>query len=182
MTLMIALQLTNTAHANCGNYAKANALIDELAALADETGSVVGMMQRGVLFAVTGRAADAVQTITSGLNALLATGQTFGRPTYLSHLARAHAELGRIDDALRCIDEAITAVETTKEKRFEAGVYRVAGEIALMAPKPDAAKAQACFKRALTVARQQQLRWRSRRGGPIVWVACSRRHAICPET
>jgi predicted ATPase len=32
----------------------------------------------------------------------------------------------------------------------------LAGEIALMSPEPDAAKAQACFERALAVARAQQ--------------------------
>ena len=36
------------------------------------------------------------------------------------------------------------------------GVNRVAGEIALKSPEPDAAKAQEYFERALTVARQQQ--------------------------
>jgi hypothetical protein len=35
-------------------------------------------------------------------------------------------------------------------------VHRVAGEIALKSPKPDAAKAEAYFERALAVARQQQ--------------------------
>ena len=32
----------------------------------------------------------------------------------------------------------------------------MAGEIALLSPEPDAAKAEACFERALAVARQQQ--------------------------
>ena len=50
----------------------------------------------------------------------------------------------------------MTAVETTKEKWCEAEVNRVAGEIALMSPEPDAAKAEAYFDRALTVARAQQ--------------------------
>jgi predicted ATPase len=50
----------------------------------------------------------------------------------------------------------MTAVETTKERWWEAEVYRTAGEIALMLPEPDAAKAEAYFERALAVARQQQ--------------------------
>ena len=50
----------------------------------------------------------------------------------------------------------MTAVETTKEKWFEAEIHRVAGEIALMSPEPDAAKAEAYFERALAVARKQQ--------------------------
>jgi len=50
----------------------------------------------------------------------------------------------------------MTAVETAKERWHEADVYRIAGEIALLLPEPDVAKAEACFERALAVARQQQ--------------------------
>ena len=78
------------------------------------------------------------------------------RRCILSYLARAHAELGQFDDAWRCIDEAMTAIETTKEKWCEAEVHRMAGEIALKSPQPDAAKAEAYFERALAVARKQQ--------------------------
>ena len=74
----------------------------------------------------------------------------------MSHLAGAYAELGQFEDAWRCIGEAMTAMETTKERWCEAEIYRVAGEIALMSPEPDAAKAQAYFERALAVARKQQ--------------------------
>src|ERR1700693_615235 len=37
-----------------------------------------------------------------------------------------------------------------------AEVHRIAGEIALMSPEPDAANAEAYFERALAVARAQQ--------------------------
>ena len=77
-------------------------------------------------------------------------------PMYLSNLATAYAELGQFDDAWRCIGEALTAMETTKEKWWSAEINRVAGEIALLSPEPDAAKAEAYFERALAVARQQQ--------------------------
>ena len=50
----------------------------------------------------------------------------------------------------------MTAVETTKERWCEADVHRIAGDIVLTAREPDAAKAEACFERALSVARQQQ--------------------------
>jgi predicted ATPase len=50
----------------------------------------------------------------------------------------------------------MTAIETTGERWFEAEVNRIAGEIALKSPQPDAGKAQAYFERALTAARQQQ--------------------------
>jgi predicted ATPase len=50
----------------------------------------------------------------------------------------------------------MTAAETTKERWFEAEIQRIAGEIALKSPVPDAAKAEAYFERALAVARKQQ--------------------------
>jgi predicted ATPase len=71
-------------------------------------------------------------------------------------LPKAYAKIGQFDDARRCIGEAMTAVETTKEGLWEAEINRIAGEIALMSAKPDAAKAQTYFDRALSVARQQQ--------------------------
>jgi predicted ATPase len=39
---------------------------------------------------------------------------------------------------------------------FEAEVHRIAGEIALQSPRPDATKAQEYFERALAVSRKQQ--------------------------
>ena len=77
-------------------------------------------------------------------------------PLSLTYLTRAYAELGQFDDAWRSIGEAVTIVETTKERWCEAEVNRVAGEIALKSPQRDAVKAEAYFDRALAVARQQQ--------------------------
>ena len=47
-------------------------------------------------------------------------------------------------------------VETSKQRLYEAEVNRIAGEIALLSPKPDQTKAQTQFERALAVAHQQQ--------------------------
>jgi predicted ATPase len=71
-------------------------------------------------------------------------------------LARAYGALGKFDDASRCVGEAMTAMATSNETWWEAEVCRTGGEIALLSPNPDAAKAQAYFERALAVARQQQ--------------------------
>ena len=114
------------------------------------------MLLQGHLLALTGKASEAVQMMTSGITALRSTGATLWMPSHLSRLARAHADLGQFDDAWRCIDEAMTAVETTKERWCEAEINRIAGEIALLSPQPDAARAEACFERALVVARKQQ--------------------------
>ena len=159
-SLIYALVLTSLTHIHCGNYAVANAQLDEVVALADEKGAlfwrVAGLVLQGCVSALTRKAADAVQMITSGITAWQSTGAKVWMPLSLSHLARAYAELGQFDDAWRCIAEAMTAVETTNESWYEADIHHIAGEIALLSPEPDAARAQACFERALAVARQQQ--------------------------
>ena len=77
-------------------------------------------------------------------------------PLRLSYLGIAYAELRRFDDAWRCIGEAMSAVETTKETWFEAEVNRIAGEIALKSLVPDPEKAEAYFERAVAIARKQE--------------------------
>jgi hypothetical protein len=70
---------------------------------------------------------------------------------FLAGLATAYAHVGQFDDAWRCIREAQITDESS-----DAEVVRIAGEIALLEPNPDAAKPETCFYRALDVARQQQ--------------------------
>ena len=159
-SLMVALATVSFSRICCGNYAAANAELNEVVALADEKGApfwkAQGMIHQGWLFTLTGKAADAAQMISAGITEWRSTGATMYMPFYLLLLARSHAELGQIEQAWRCIGEAITAVETTKERWSEAEINRLAGEIALMSPEPDAAKAEAYFERALAVARTQQ--------------------------
>jgi predicted ATPase len=135
-------------------------LSDELVALAGEKSAAqwkaAGMLVRGSVFALTGKASDAVPIITSGVTAYRSTGSTNFMPIFLSYLAHAHAEHGQFDEAWRCTTEARAAVEASEERLWEAEVYRIAGEIALMSPERNAAKAEAYFKRSLAIARQQQ--------------------------
>jgi predicted ATPase len=105
---------------------------------------------------LTGSPSDAIQTITSGITGWRSTGATVWMPLFLSYLARAHAALDQFEEAWRYIGEAMAAVESTKERWCVADIHRIAGEVTLMSPEPDAAKAEAHFESALTVAREQK--------------------------
>jgi predicted ATPase len=159
-TLMYALGYAAITCALCGNHAEVAAHAQELVALAEEKGSLYwkawGRMAQGSVLALTGRASEAVEKLISAISAYRTTGSTHWLPRQLPRLARAHAALGQFEDAWRCMGEAMTAVEITKEKWCEAEVNRNAGEIALKSPERDATRAEAYFERALTVARQQQ--------------------------
>jgi class 3 adenylate cyclase/predicted ATPase len=156
-TLMIAL--ANITHILCGNYAIANTNLQDLVALADEKGVIwwqaLGMSLQGYLSAVTGETSNSVRTISTAVTVWRSTGSTVFIPLSLLFLATAYAELGQLNDAGRCIGEAMTVIEKTKERWFEAEVNRIAGEIALKSPEPNAGKAEAHFERALAVARKQ---------------------------
>ena len=159
-TLMYTLFAAAANHIRFGNFAAAHTQVDELIAFADERGApywkAFGTAARGWVFAETGKASDAVTAITSGITSLRSTGAILYEPWHLWYLAMAYADLGKPDDARRCIDDAIDKVERSKEKWCEAEVHRIAGEIALKSPQQDAAKAETHFQRALAAARGQQ--------------------------
>jgi class 3 adenylate cyclase/predicted ATPase len=159
-TLMLALTLTSLTLICCGNYAGASAQINEVVTLAGERDAsywkAYGMIHQGCLLALTGDPSNAIQMITSGIIAYRSVGSTMIVPLYLLYLAKAHADIRQFDDAWRCVDEAMTMVETTRERWCEAEVHRIAGEIALTSPDQGAAKAGVHFERALGVARAQQ--------------------------
>jgi predicted ATPase len=147
-------------HVFSGRYATAIALLDEVVVLADQKGSLIwkalGMMQQGYVRALTGRTSDAIDVITTGMTAWRSTGSTVFAPSFLSYLASSYADIGQFDEASRCIDEAMAAIQTTKEKWWEAEANRIAGEIVLKSPSPETAKAETYFQQALAIARKQQ--------------------------
>ena len=159
-TLMYALSNATWSHIYCGNYQTATELVQELLPLAQEKRAAYwtafGLINQGYLWALTGSRSSGVSTLSSGIAAWRLTGANIWTPFFVSRLAHAYAELGDFQEASRCIEEAIEAVKTTKERWCEADISRIAGEIALTSPERDAVKAEEYFERALLVARQQQ--------------------------
>jgi predicted ATPase len=114
------------------------------------------MLGEGWLSALTGNTSEAIRQLTVGSAAYRATGSAPNLPVHLSYLALAYGDIDQFDNAWRCIREATSAIDATNERWFEAETNRIAGEIALKSPEPDAAKGEDYFERALAVARQQQ--------------------------
>jgi class 3 adenylate cyclase/predicted ATPase len=159
-TSIYAVNFSFWSHLHAGDYTTAATLVDEYVPLQNQLGVSSfwkgwGMMQQGCLMTLTGKTSDAVRTITAGVEFLRSTETTMWMPLFLSYLAIAKAEIGHFDEAAINIGEAMTAVKTTKENWYEAEICRVAGEIALLGTKPNAAKAETCFASALEIARKQ---------------------------
>jgi class 3 adenylate cyclase/predicted ATPase len=182
-TLMYALANNTATYGVCGNYRAAASRTQELVALAEEKNApywkAFGTMNQGWAFGPTGSALEAIGKLTSGIAASRSIGATAGMPSFLSALARAYAEVGQFEEAWQSIGEAMAMIESVKERRHEAEIHRTAGEIALMPPAPEAAKAEAHFERALAVAREQQAKsWELRAAMSVarLWLDQGKRH------
>ena len=159
-TLMFAVSLTALTQFLCGNYVIAMSQVDELSNLASTTHAeqwkAAALVQRGYVSGAAGKPQEAVRNLSAGIDLWQSAGSTLHVGLFKAFLARAKAELNKVLEASQTINEAIAIIEETKEQWCQAEVHRTAGEITLLSPKPNPAKAEAYFERALTVARQQQ--------------------------
>ena len=115
-----------------------------------------GRIMRGWALAMQGDAATGVAHIQQGLGAVQSIGQKLYHPYHLALLAEAYGQAGQPEVGLTCLAEALTLVEATEERWWEAEVYRLKGELLLRLPLPDIPQATACLHQALDVARRQQ--------------------------
>jgi predicted ATPase len=71
-------------------------------------------------------------------------------------LAEISAHLGYTEDGLQALVEAHTLVEQHENRWWEAEVHRLRGVLLLRQPGTPPAEAEACFQRALDIARRQE--------------------------
>jgi serine phosphatase RsbU (regulator of sigma subunit) len=137
-----------------------------------------GTLYAGAGLLLRGRSEEGLQLFQKGLDAYRATGAGLGLPYYLSILGEAFTQTGRFDDARRTLDEALTLVQKNDERFQEAELHRLRGELHF-AETNDEVAAEACFSRALEIARSQRSRaWELRATVSFarLWSRKGRRH------
>jgi predicted ATPase len=110
---------------------------------------------RGWAMAQQGLNGEAIAQMEEGLAAFRATGAGTGRPHWLSLLAEACVESGRLNDGLSVLAEAHAFANETEGRKYDAEIYRLKGELLLKQDDSNAAEAQSCFQRAIEIARNQ---------------------------
>jgi predicted ATPase len=103
-----------------------------------------------------GRGTEGLAAMHSGFAGAVATGARMMRPMFCALLAEAYGQVGRLDQAWRMLSDALGAVEESGQRHYEAEAYRFKGELHLREARPDVEQAEACFQRALDIARRQQ--------------------------
>jgi class 3 adenylate cyclase/predicted ATPase len=115
-----------------------------------------GTSLRGWALALQGQGEAGLAQLRQGLAAVRATGSALGVPYLCTVLADVCDRLGHPADALQALAEAHTWVEQHEERNWEAEVCRLRGVVLLRQTGTPPAEAEACFQRALDVARRQE--------------------------
>jgi predicted ATPase len=106
-----------------------------------------------------GEAGLAAEQVRTGLAAYRATGAELWQPYFLALAAETHESAGQTPAVLQLLDEALERVTKTGERWFEAELHRLRGEALLRATTAESSEAEACFRKAIDVARGQNARW-----------------------
>jgi predicted ATPase len=114
-----------------------------------------GTMVRGGALAEQGQVEEGIAQMQQGLAAFQAIGAETGRIGYSPMLAAAYAKVGRVEEGLSVVAEAMALVDKTGMRLGEAGLYVLKGWLLLARSGENQAEAEACFRRALNVARHQ---------------------------
>ena len=81
--------------------------------------------------------------------------QSIGFPLSLAWLAEACGQAGEVEEGLLTLTEALTVVDTTEERMWEAELYRLKGELLLQQSSDNQPKAETCFHKAIAIAQSQ---------------------------
>jgi predicted ATPase len=115
-----------------------------------------GRLLQGWALAEQGRGEEGMAQMRQGLAAWHATGAKVIRPYGLALLAAASAKAGRREEGLTLLAEALAVINDTGERRWEAELYRLQGELLLARATGQDTEAETCFRQALDIARRQQ--------------------------
>jgi predicted ATPase len=115
-----------------------------------------GSMLRGWALAQQGRPKEGIEQMHQSLTAWRATGAETIRPYWLAILAEAYGTLGEPGAGLTALAEALTLVDSTGERLYEAELYRLKGALLLQQSLDNQAEAESCFAQAIAIAQNQQ--------------------------
>jgi len=154
ITLLFAAQLSQLRR----DTASARTQAEEALAISAEHGLdavwLWCLLPRGWAIAQEGDVPAGITDISEAMTRRRAANIGAVWPWFYTILAEAQGQLGKIDDALAGLEEALQWVQRNDEHLYEAEAHRIRGE--LLFKQHDPAAAETCFQQALTVARNQQ--------------------------
>ncbi len=159
-TLPFALTLSVNGQIAVEDFDEALRGAEELVAHCEEHGVSffwgIGMIFRGRCLFAHGSVESGLQQIERGLVAYRRTHGSLWLPVLLAMSADAYGSIGRLEQGLRCLEEADEYITAAGQHWSASGVHRVRGELLLALGNMQGA--QISLHRARDVARGQQAR------------------------
>src|SRR5216683_2853759 len=109
---------------------------------------------RGWAMADQGDTEEGIAQLQEGLAAMRVTAAELVLPYFLSLLAEACRETGRLDDGLSALAEAQATVDEREIRLREPEIHRLKAELLLRQDDSNVTEAQNCFRRGVEIARQ----------------------------
>ena len=161
-TLVFAHYFTAVVHQLRREARAALEQVDAMLDIARERGFALyvawGSSLRGwALAQEEGREADGIDQTSRGIAACRAMGATTSLSRSLAVLTEAYSRTGQAEEGLKALSDALALVEKRDERCWEAELHRLRGALLLRAGESEA-EAEACFRRAIQVARGQGAR------------------------
>ncbi len=169
LSLVYAQTVAGSCYAFCQDWQKAQESAEACINLSTEHGFPYwlagGILLRGWALAGQGQAEEGVAQIRQGLTMTRATGSRLTNSIHLAILGETYGRMGRGEEGLTTLVEALAIAHRSGEHFYEAEIHRVKGELLLRCIEPvemmqaeakAEAEAERCFQHAIEVARKQQ--------------------------
>jgi predicted ATPase len=154
--LVSAAMLHQYRREECGTQDRAEAAISLATVHGFPPWMAHGFILRGWALAHQGQAKEGIEQLQQGVIAYSATGAELFRPYWLALLAEAQGTIGEPETGLTVLTEALTVVDKTGARWYEAELHRLKGALLLQQSSDNHPEAERCFHHALDIARNQQ--------------------------
>src|SRR5262249_53394391 len=115
---------------------------------------------RGWALAAAGQLEEGIGRMQEGLAEVWASATELVVPYWLVLLAETYGKMGQAEEGLAALAKASALVRRSGEQWYEAELYRLKGTLTLQSPVPGPKsqidEAEACFLKAIEIARRQQ--------------------------
>ena len=115
--------------------------------------SSLGANYRGIALSALGREQEGIAETLAGIDSYRATGSALGAAAVMVGLVTSYLRCGLTDQALGVAGQALATIGQTGARLSESELCRLKGEALRASAAPH--EAQACFERAIEVAREQ---------------------------
>ncbi|MCP4257774.1 MAG: AAA family ATPase [Planctomycetes bacterium] len=114
-----------------------------------------GSLFQGWALVENGEGESKIDQMCQALNEWQAIGIELAHPVFQGFIAEACIKVGHIGKGLEEVDEALKKVEQIGERKNEARLHRLKGELILIQRDSNNQQAENCFLKALEIAREQ---------------------------